>query len=127
MVLFDFFVESVGKYKNCLLWEMAGSSLSSFIPGRHTTCLPLFRKKTDRNGTMNPSDESKEPQTSENSDAEATFTPSEKIGNQEQHSKHSTPGKIPASILKNFRFGCYFSKVPDSASVDQIIMGGARI
>ena len=48
---------------------------------------------------MNPSDESKEPQTSESSDTEATFTPSEKIRNQEQHSKHSTPWKIPASFF----------------------------
>jgi len=39
---------------------------------------------------MNPSDESKESQTSESSDAEATFTPSEKIGNQEQHSSAAT-------------------------------------
>ncbi|XTI90784.1 hypothetical protein V2W45_1522451 [Cenococcum geophilum] len=47
------------------------------------TYLPLFRKKTDRNGTINPSNESKEPQTSESSDAKATFTLSEKIRNQE--------------------------------------------
>ena len=77
---------------------------------------------------MNPSDESKEPQTSESSDAEATFTPIEKIQNQEQHSKHSIPWKIPASILKGFRFGCSFSKVLDcSALVGKTIMGGAQV
>jgi hypothetical protein len=39
---------------------------------------------------MDLSEESKEPKTTESSDAEATLTPSENIQHQE-HSKHTTP------------------------------------
>ena len=39
---------------------------------------------------MDLSEESKEPNTSEGSDAEATLTPSDNIQHQE-HSKHTTP------------------------------------
>ena len=39
---------------------------------------------------MDLSEESKEPKTSESSDAEATLTPRENIQHQE-HSKHTTP------------------------------------
>ena len=69
---------------------MAGSYALSIVPRQHTACLPFFVKRTDRGGDMDLSEESKEPKTTESSDAEATLTPSENIQHQE-HSKHTTP------------------------------------
>ena len=73
---------------------MTGSYRLSIVPRQHTACLPFFVERTDRGGDMDLSEESKEPKTSESSDAEATLTPSDNIQHQE-HSKHTTPPESP--------------------------------